>query len=348
MVGAVGKCVSVGQGALTVGHAGVNRGQRVADGGSAVVGHRRDVCGRDDSLAEAADGVKAVGLGDVEVLGRDMVGVVPCVWLSVDIIGIDVCGVAAAACERGGVRARFKRDRRAAVGDIGQGGGVHLGEAVDGRRVVLRGGEGIRVEGVGVGPDGVVSGAVGVLVAEDNGAGAVTRDVGGAVHEDGDDGIAAEVGDGCCGRCRHIHEAGHGCAAVGGYIGDDVRHHDVEGERPSRIHTCAILVSVRKGLCSGTILDIRSNSRTFNCQYNTAGVGDDGKSDGIDCCLAFAVYGVCRCRLTDGKCVGSVNQDVLRNGGAVSTKVGDGVGAEYGEMASAVCRLILIGQVQVI
>ena len=344
MVGAVCECVGVGHGALAVGHAGVNGGQGVADLGAAAVGHGRDMGGRLDSLAEAADGIKAVGGGDGEVFGRDMVGVVPDVVCAVYIISIDECGVAASAHNIAGIGACGQFDRRAAVGDIGQGGGVHLGEAVDGRRVVLRGGEGIRVEGVGVGPDGVVSGAVGVLVAEDNGAGAVGVEGGGAVHEDGDDGIAAEVGDGRCGRCRHIHEAGHGCAAVGGYIGDDVRHHDVEGERPSRIHTCAILVSVRKGLCSGTILDIRSNSRTFSCQHNTAGVGDDGKSDGIDCCLAFAVYGVCRCRLTDGECGGSVDQDVLCNGGAVSTKVGDGVGAEYGEMAVRSERVVFISQ----
>ena len=161
-----------------------------------------------------------------------MVGVCPGVVGAVDIIGIDEGGVAASVAQRAGVGAGVQVDALSAVGDDGQGGGVYLGEAVDGGVRIGGGREGARVEGVGVGPDGVVSGAVGVAVAEDDSAGAVGVDVGGAVHENGRDGVAADIGDGLCRRSVDVHQTGHGGAVIGGHAGDDIGHCDVEGEGP--------------------------------------------------------------------------------------------------------------------
>ena len=131
-----------------------------------------------------------------KVLGCHMIGVSPKVISAVDLIVIDVCSVAAAVDDVAGVGARFQSDICTAVGDDRQGGGMYFGETMYGRRVVLRRRESVRVEGVSVGPNGVVSGAVGVAVAEGDCACSVARDVGGAVHEDGHDGPAADVGDG--------------------------------------------------------------------------------------------------------------------------------------------------------
>ena len=54
-----------------------------------------------------------------KVFRHHMIRVAPRVVRSVDIIVIDERGVAAAVDECGGVRARFKRDGRTAVGDDG-------------------------------------------------------------------------------------------------------------------------------------------------------------------------------------------------------------------------------------
>ena len=92
-----------------------------------------------------------------------------------------------------------------------------------------------------------MAGAVGVSVAEDDGAGAVKVEGGGAVHEDGIDGPAADIGDGLCSRSVDVHQTGHGGAVVGGHAGDDVGHHDVEGEGPGGIISSAVGV----GICEG-------------------------------------------------------------------------------------------------
>ncbi len=61
-----------------------------------------------------------------------MVGVVPGVVGAVDIVSIDEGGVAAAVAQSAGVGAKVQVNTLPAVGDVGQGGRVDLGEAVDG------------------------------------------------------------------------------------------------------------------------------------------------------------------------------------------------------------------------
>ncbi len=129
---AVGKGVGVGHGALAAGHGGVDGREGVADLGAAVVDYGRDMRCRDNGIRQTADGVKAVWGGDAEVFRHDMVGVVPGVVGAVDIVSIDESGVAAAVAQSAGVGAEVQVNTLPAVGDVGQGGRVDLGEAVDG------------------------------------------------------------------------------------------------------------------------------------------------------------------------------------------------------------------------
>ena len=129
---AVGKGIGVGHGALAAGHGGVDGREGVADLGAAVVDYGRDMRCRDNGIRQTADGVKAIGVGDHKVFGHHMVGVVPGVVGAVDIVSIDESGVAAAVQECAGVGAGVQVDALSAVGDDGQGGGVYLGDAVDG------------------------------------------------------------------------------------------------------------------------------------------------------------------------------------------------------------------------
>ena len=129
---AVGKGIGVGHGALAAGHGGVDGREGVADLGAAVVDYGRDMRCRDNGIRQTADGVKTVGLGDGEVLGHHMVGVVPGVVGAVDIVSIDESGVAAAVAQSAGVGVEEQVNTLPAVGDVGQGGRVDLGEAVDG------------------------------------------------------------------------------------------------------------------------------------------------------------------------------------------------------------------------
>ena len=217
MSGAVGESIGVNDGALAALHV-VHDGRlaRFKDI-AAGIGDGRDRCGRDHSLFEAADEGGDVLVGDHEVLRRHMVGVAPGVFRIVDNVGIDESGVSAAVDDVAVVLAGLEDDGLAAVGDGGQGRGHDFGEAVDVGLVVQSGGEGRRVEGVGVGPDGGVAGAVGVVVVEDHGSGAVGVEGGGAVHEDGRDDVAADVSDGIRSGCNGIHHAGHGVFAISRY-----------------------------------------------------------------------------------------------------------------------------------
>ena len=176
---------------------------------------------------------------------------------------------------------------------------------MDGGSVVLSGGEVVRVEGVGVGPEGIVSGAVGVAVAEDDGAGAVGAEGGGAVHEHGFDGPAADVGDGRCGRCRHIHEAGHGGTAVGGHVGDGVGHHDMEGVAPRMGVSGAVGVGV--GVQDVALASVEAgavNSGLSRCEGAVAGVGDGRQGDAVGGDLRHAADGGLAAGGGDGEVLG--------------------------------------------
>ena len=195
--------------------------------------------------------------------------------------------------------------------------------------------EGIRVEGVGVGPEGVVASAVGVAIAEDDGAGAVKVEGGGAVHEDGIDGPAADIGDGLCRRSVDVHQTGHGAAVVGGHVGDDVGHHDVEGESPSGVNSSAIGVGVCERFGSFApryVTDDRWLARWL--QSSAACIRDCRQRELISCGHCFAMDGINRIHLADGKRGRSVDENVLRDIGSVAAGIGDGIGAEDGEIAA--------------
>ena len=132
MVGAVGEGVGVSYGALAASDVSVDGGEGVAYLGVAVVGHGRNMRRRGDGVGQTADGVETVLGGDYKVFWHNVVGVGPGVVGAVDIIGIDEGGVAASVAQRAGVGAGVQVDALSAVGDDGQGGGVYLGEAVDG------------------------------------------------------------------------------------------------------------------------------------------------------------------------------------------------------------------------
>ena len=144
--------------------------------------------------------------------------------------------------------------------------------------VVLSRGEGCRIEGVGVGPDGFVSGAVGVVVVEDHVAGAVRVEIGGAVHENGRDDIAADIGDGTGDRINGIHQAGHGGSAVFGHAGDSLRQGDVEGKCPVLEVACAISIGVR--VCDIALATVEAGAVDGGLTRSedvVAGVGDGGR-----------------------------------------------------------------------
>ena len=229
---AVGKVVCVSDSSLAASDVSVDGGKGVAYLGAAVVGHGRDMRCRDNGIDQTADGVETVLGGDHKVLWHDVIGVAPSVVGAVDLVSIDEGGVAAAVGEGGGVGAGSECDRGAAVGDGRQGGGEDLREAVNRSGVIGRWGKSFGIEGISIGPDGVVSSAVGVSVTEHHRTGIVRIDAGGAVHKFGDDTVAAHIGDGVCIRSHHIHLAGHGIAPVGWHIGDDFWQGNVVGESP--------------------------------------------------------------------------------------------------------------------
>ena len=270
--------------------------------------------------------------GHSEVLGQNVVGVVPGVTDPVDIVIIDEGRVAAAVDDAAGVVAGFQRDGLAAVGDIGQGGGGHLGEAVDGGIRIGGRREGTWVEGVGESPHGVVSGAVGVAVTEDDGAGTVPGDHGGAVHEDGRDGVAAGVGDVSRSRIDGVHKAWHGGSVVRRHIGDGLGQSDMEGERP--------VVGV-----PGTV-GVRVGVHDFALTAVEAGVlhGGHARSEGVaagvsDSRQGYAVGGDLREAADGGLAACGEDSEVFRDDmvGVCPGVVGvvDGVGEGIDRVAAA-------------
>ena len=221
-----------------------------------------------------------------------MVGVAPSIVGAVDIVSIDEGGVAAAVVQSAGVGAEVQINALSTIGDGGQGGGVYLGETVDNSVRIGGGCEGGGVERVGVGPDGVVTGAVGVAVAEDDGAGTVGVDVGGAVHKDGCNGPAADVGDGLCRRSDNIHQTGHKGAVVGGHAGDDVGHHDMEGEGPAV--GVARAIRVRIAIDDVALTSVEGGAVDGDGPRRegvAAGVGNRRQGDAVGGDVGQAVYG---------------------------------------------------------
>ena len=281
VTGAVGEGVGVGHGALAAVNVCDNGGLAGRERVAAGIGHRRDMRSRGDSGRLTADGSGAVLCAYGEVFRRDMVRVAPGVIRAVDGIVVDEGGVAAAVDERGGVVAGLKRDRFPAVGDARQGGRHDLGETVDIGLAVLSWRESSGGEGVGVGPDGVVTRAVGVAVAENDRARPVGNEGGGAVHEDGRDGSAADVGDDRCGRCRHIHETGHGGAAGGGHPCDLVGHLYGVGVGPFILQIITVRIGIGKDNRTLTISTTLSpyciGSRNRCLQNISANIFHDGQ-----------------------------------------------------------------------
>ena len=127
-----------------------------------------------------------------------MISVAPAVVGAVYMIGINEGRVAAAVGEGGGVGVRDECDRCPAVGDVGQGGGEDLRETVNHGGVIVSGSETFRIQCVSIGPDGIVSSAVGVAIAEDNRSGTIAVKACGAVHKDWSDGVATDILNGLC------------------------------------------------------------------------------------------------------------------------------------------------------
>ena len=160
------------------------------------------------------DGIASVLGGNVEIVGYHVIDEAPSVVGAVDGIVIHKCGVSATVGDITGVDAFLKGNIRAAVGDDGQGGGVHFGEAVNRNGIVGCRREAFRVQCISESPGGVVSGTVGITITEDHCSGAVGVDVGGAVHKDWNDAVATGIlNDWCC-WAADIGQAGHGSVAI--------------------------------------------------------------------------------------------------------------------------------------
>ena len=102
-----------------------------------------------------------------------MIGVAPSVVAAVDGVVIHKGGVAAAVGDIASVDAFLERNIRAAVGDVGQGGGENLHETVNRSGVVDYWCEAFRIQCVSESPDGIVFCTIGVTETEDNRSGAV-------------------------------------------------------------------------------------------------------------------------------------------------------------------------------
>ena len=295
----------------------------------------RDICGRDNSTSEAADGVKAVGDGNGEVLRRDMVGIIPCVWCSIDLVMIDERGVTAAIDERGGVGARFKRDGCAAVGDGRQGGGSHFAEAVNRGLAVIGGRESAGDHMPSISPDRVMSCAVGVCEAVDDCTRAVLY-VGDGVEDSRSDGVAAYILD--RGRCCSVGvgDTWDGVGPVGRDVSDGGGHVDLVGVGPGEVQAGAVGVGVGVGL--GAAAGLRAVGSSLGgagrVQGRPAGVLDDGERGG--CGGLRNAGGVAA--VGDGSALlmrGFVVLYVDSLGGSIglAAGVGDGVGSGDGDGA---------------
>ena len=262
---------------------------------------------------QRTDGFTSVLCGYSEILWSRMVSVVPSVICTVDSVCIDEGGVTAAIGDIAGVDAFLERNIGAAVGNDGQGGGLNRREAVNRCGVIGRGGKSFWIEMVSEGPYGIVSGAVCVFVTEDNRTRSVIVQVGGAVHIDGYDGVAADVADGVSGRSDNVHQTRDSSFSIGGHSGDDFRHHDVEGEGPSCINSCAvpISVSVSSGTCA--IVDLCVDSGfTRRQQYTVTSIFHNRNQDGIRRGRRLAINGFGSIYGTNTKCCWSLDQDILK------------------------------------
>ena len=263
-----------------------------------------------------------------------MVGVAPEVVGAVDIVSRDEGGVAAAVVQSAGVGAEVQINALSTIGDGGQDGGVYLGETVDNSVRIGGGCEGGGVERVGVGPDGVVAGAVGVMIEEDDRSGAVGVDVGGAVRENGFDGSAANVCDEGCGRGMDIHQAGHGCAVVGGHVGDDIGHHDMESEGPRMSVARAIRVGIAIDDVALASVEVGTvDGDVARCEGVAAGVGDGRQGDAVGGDVGQAVDG--------GLAGSSSDSEVFRNDMVSVGPCADGVVDRVGEGIDRVAASIV-------
>ena len=102
-----------------------------------------------------------------------MIGVAPSVVAAVDGVVIHKGGVAAAVGDISCIDAFLERNIRAAVGDVGLGGGENLHETVNRSGVVDYWCEAFRIQCVSESPDGIVFCTIGVTETEDNRSGAV-------------------------------------------------------------------------------------------------------------------------------------------------------------------------------
>ena len=176
--------------------------------------------------------------------------------------------------------------------------------------------------------------AVGVAVAEGDGAGAVEAEVGGAVHEDGDDGVAADVGDDVRRGPDDVHETRHGGPVVGRHVGDDVRHHDVEGEGP--VVGVAGAVGVRIAVNDVALASVEAGAvdgDCARCEGVAAGVGDGGQGDAVGRDVGQAVDGGLAAGCGDGEVHGDDVVGVEPGVVGVIDRVGEGID---GVAASAV------------
>ena len=184
----------------------------------------------------------------------------------VDSVSVDEGGVAATVRKGGGIGAWVECYSGTTVGDSRQDGGEDFRKTVNRSGVVGCWGKSFRIEGIGIGPDGVVSSTVGVSVTEQHRTRVVRVYMGGAVHEFGDDVVSAHVGDGVGGRSHHIHQTGYGVAMVGWHTGDNLRHNNMVSESPGGIRTSTILVSVSVCLGACAITDLSVDSRSIRRQ----------------------------------------------------------------------------------
>ena len=232
---------------------------------------------------------------NIEIFRNHMVSVAPSVVGAVDLVSIDEGGIAAAVGEGRGVGARDECHSGTAVGDGRQGGDVYLGEAVNRGGVIVSGREAFRVQCVSVGPDGIVSCAVGVAVAEYNRSGTVAVKACGAIHKHRSDGVATDISDGVCRRTCHIHQTSYGRAIISRHIGDDFRQSNVIGECPIPTMSCTVGESV--GIYNVALATVETavvHRRFGSCKRVAASVGDgrhydlvgSGLGKAVDCSLS--------------------------------------------------------------
>ena len=279
---AVGESVSVNHRSFAVVDVGVNIGNAVVgDADTAVVGDYRDEACRFNSIGKTADGIMAIGGRYAEIFRNHMVSVAPSVGAVVDGVSVDEGRVAAAVGEGRGIGSWGECHSGTAVGDGRQGGDVYLGEAVNRGGVIVSGREAFRVQCVSVGPDGIVSCAVGVAVAEYNRSGTVAVKACGAIHKHRSDGVATDISDGVCRRTCHIHQTSYGRAIISRHIGDDFRQSNVIGECPIPTMSCTVGESVGIYNVALTAVETAVVHSGFRSRKRVAAAVGDDRFDNI-------------------------------------------------------------------